>query len=84
MLCTKKNLCLIVYASVYYWFQTNMQTFALKILQDKEFFQGKENFPIYGSPGIKLCRNICRNPGLNWIWKQRSHAVYHKTIGVRK
>ena len=37
--CTRNHLDLIISASNYYFFRTIMQTFVLKLWQDKEIFQ---------------------------------------------
>ena len=39
---TSNHLDLVISASKYYWFPTNMQTFVLKLWQDKENFQDME------------------------------------------
>ena len=56
------------------------------------YFPGYANFPGYGSPGIKTCRNSCRNiwygnfPGYKNYpgYGTQRHTLYHTTIGLKK
>ena len=89
---TRNNLELIIYASNYYCFQTNMQTWVLQIGQDKKF-------PGFLRNSIKLCINPFRKPiyeiflyhgsfpGYGFFSEfgsSTSYTVYCKIIVVRK
>ena len=56
IVCTLNNLDVITSAYTYYFFE--------KICRLAYWgFERIRNFPGYGRPGIKLCRNTCRNTG---------------------